>query len=367
MTLWFVLALMTAVAVFAVLWPLSRRGAMRSGNDIAVYKDQLEEIERDRASGRIGAPEAEAARIEVSRRLLAADAAAVAPTTGAASVWRRRAAALAALVLLPAGVVPAYLALGSPGRSAEPLAARLVTPPEQASFAVLLNRIESHLARNPDDGRGWEVVAPIYVRLGRFDEAVQARRNALRLLGATADREADLGEALLAQANGIITAEAKACFDRALALDAKHFKARFFVGLAAEQDGRPAAAAAMWRDLLAGAPPDAPWAEFVRHELARVEGRPASGPSDEDVAASAELTPDQRTEMVRGMVQRLAERLERDGSDLDGWVKLVRAYTVLGDGDRARTAVVNARRALASEPDKLRRLDQAVQGLGLGG
>ena len=80
MMLWFVMALMTAAAIFAVLWPLSRSAATRSGSDVEVYRDQLEEIARDRAGGLIGAAEAEAARIEVSRRLIAAgDAQAGAP------------------------------------------------------------------------------------------------------------------------------------------------------------------------------------------------------------------------------------------------------------------------------------------------
>jgi cytochrome c-type biogenesis protein CcmH len=254
----------------------------------------------------------------------------------------------------------------------EPLAARLQAPPEQRTLATLIGQVEQHLARNPEDGRGWEVLAPVYMRLGRFDEAVKARRNAIRLLGTSAAREADLGEALVAQANGIVTAEAKASFDRAVAADARDARARFFVGLAAEQDGRPAEAATMWRQLLADAPAGAAWTEFVRQSLARIEetagvpaGAPAPGPSEQDVAAAADLTPQQRSEMVRGMVERLAERLKRDGSDVEGWIRLVRAYTVLGERDKARDAASEARQALQAEPDKVRRLDELVNALAL--
>jgi cytochrome c-type biogenesis protein CcmH len=372
MTLWVVFALMTAVAVLAMLWPLGRgRRPETSGSDLAVYQDQLAEIERDRAANRIADREAEAARIEVSRRLLAAadTVSAEARESPAPAAWRRRAAAVAALVLFPLGAIGLYLVLGSPGLPGEPLAARLQVPAEQRSLASLVTQVEAHLARSPEDGRGWEVLAPVYMRLGRFEEAVTARRNALRLLGATAAREADLGEALAAQANGIITDAAKASFERALALDGNDVRARFFIGLAAEQDGRGTEAAAIWRDLIAKAPAGAPWVAFVQRSLARLEGAVSAppGPSEQDMAAAGELTPQQRDDMVRGMVERLAERLKRDGSDIDGWLRLVRAYAVLGERDKARAAASDARRALAPEPDKVRRLDELVKGLGLEG
>ncbi len=113
----------------------------------------------------------------------------------------------------------------------------------------MVAQVEAHLAKNPNEGRGWEVVAPIYLRMGRFDDAVKARRQALALNGATAERQAGLGEALTAAANGIVTAEALAAFKAALALDADHVKARFFLGLAAEQDGRVERSGAIWRAL----------------------------------------------------------------------------------------------------------------------
>jgi cytochrome c-type biogenesis protein CcmH len=379
MTLWFIMALMTAAAIFAVLWPLSRRAPLRTGSDVAVYRDQLDEIERDRAGGLIGAREAEAARVEVSRRLLAAaDVAGSAPQ--ASSGWRRRTVALAALLLLPLGAGGLYLALGSPDLPAQSQQARREMPPEQRSIADLLGRVEAHLEANPEDGRGWEVVGPVYMRLGRYDDAVKARRNTLRFMGSTAAREADLGEALTGAANGIVTAEAKAAFDRALGLDPDDFRARYFSGLAAEQDGRPKDAAEVWRNLLAGAPADAGWIEFVREALLRVDpkavlpqSRPnaaspdASGPSAADVAAASQMSPEQRDTMVRGMVARLAERLKQDGSDVEGWLRLLRAYMVLGDKDQARASAGEARRALEGNADGLRRLDDVIKGLGLEG
>jgi cytochrome c-type biogenesis protein CcmH len=382
MTLWFVLALMTAAAIFAVLWPLSRReSTLRSGSDVNVYRDQLEEIRRDHAAGLIGESEAAAAQVEVSRRLLAAaDAeAAVAPPAADAATGRRRAVAIVALVLLPLGAMGLYLMVGSPMLPGQPLTSR--GPAERQTIAQMVAQVESHLAKNPNEGRGWEVVAPIYLRMGRFEDAVKARRQSLALNGATADRYAGLGEALTAAANGVVTAEALAAFKQAIALDADDVKARFFLGLAAEQDGRVDEAVAAWRALIERAPPDAPWTEFVLAELKRVGGAgtpggapssppssaPTNGPSEEQVAAAKELPPEQQAAMIKGMVERLAERLGKDGSDIEGWLRLVRSYMVLGEREQALAAAGEARRALANEPDKLRRIDELVKGLGLDG
>jgi cytochrome c-type biogenesis protein CcmH len=381
MILWLVLALMTAAAVFAVLWPLSRAARPKtSGSDLVVYQDQLSEIERDRAAGRIGAAEAEAARIEVSRRLLgAADQQERSDESipPAAAARHRRVAAVMALAVLPLGALSLYLAIGSPQLPGEPLAARQQMPADQQSFADMVSKVEAHLARDPNDARGWDVLAPVYLQMGRANDAVAARRHVLRLLGASAAREANLGEALVIAANGIVTDEAKGAFERALALDGNDQRALFFSGLAAEQEGKRDKAATIWRGLLAKAPPGAPWVQFVRQALARVDGTPppevarpapsAPGPSEQDMAAAADLTPQQRGEMIRGMVERLAERLKQDGSDIDGWLRLVRAYAVLGDRDKARAAASEARRALAPEPDKVRRVDELVKGLGLEG
>jgi len=251
MTLWFAVALMTVAAIFAVLWPLARpAGRFRSGSDVEVYRDQLDEIERDRAAGLIADKEAAAAQVEVSRRLIAAaDAQTPAGVPAASAAWRRRMVAIAALVALPFGVGGFYLALGSPTLPDQPLAPRLAAARGTQSVDGLIAQVETHLERNPDDGRGWEVIAPIYARLGRFEDAVKARRNALRLNGETAEREAALGEAMVFAANGVVTTEAKATFEKAVALDAGEVQARYFLGLAAEQDGNRAQAAATWRAL----------------------------------------------------------------------------------------------------------------------
>jgi cytochrome c-type biogenesis protein CcmH len=371
MALWIVFALMTAAAITAVVWPLARKPATgAAGSELVVYKDQLEEIDRDRRAGLIGGAEAEAARLEVSRRLLAAaDKQAAAPVEAPQPVWHRRTAALGALIVLSLLPIGLYVLLGSPNVPGEPAYARSHLPPGHESIATLIGQVEERLARNPDDGAGWEVIAPVYMRLGRFDDAVVARRKALALNGETGARDADLGEALVAAANGVVTDEAKKSFERAVARESQNAKARYFLGLADEQDGNREAAATKWRDMLKDAPGDAPWIELVRAALARVTGAPAAGagPNAEQMAAAQNMSEGQRTAMIRGMVQKLADQLHNDGGDVEGWLRLVRAYVVLGDNDKAKAAAADAKRALASRPDEIKRIDDLVKGLGLEG
>ncbi len=358
MTLWLVFALMTAAAIFAVLWPLGRRKPLRRGSDIAVYRDQLDEIVRDRSAGLIGEAEAEAARVEVSRRLIAAADTAEfeKPALETSSLWRRRATAIVGLVLLPVGAVLLYLMLGSPQLPGEPLAARLNAPNENRSIENLVAQVENHVARNPNDGRAWEVLAPVYMRVGRFDDAVRAWSNVISLNGSNAERESEYGQALVAVANGVVTAEAKAAFERSLKLDAQDVLARFYVGMAADQDGRRADADKIWGDLLANAPPGAPWIEFVRHAMERkatVSATPSATPGESGTPPA--------DHDVNAMVERLAERLKNDGSDVQGWLQLVRSYRVLGQNDKVQTAIADARRTLANDPDKLRQFDEGSE------
>ena len=255
----------------------------------------------------------------------------------------------------------------------EPLAARLEEAHPQGSIAAMISQVEAHLERNPNDARGYEVLAPVYMRLGRFDAAVTARRKLIALKGEDADREADLGEALTAAANGVVTDEAKAAFQQAAKLDPNEAKSQFFLGLAAEQDGDKTKAASIWNAMLANAPNGAPWAGTVKEAIARVTGAAppaaaaAPGPNAAQVEAAQQMNENDRTAMIRGMVARLADKLKQDGTDVDGWQRLLRAYVVLGDRDKAIAAAGDAKRALASDPDKLRQIEDVIKQMGLEG
>ncbi|QUS39313.1 c-type cytochrome biogenesis protein CcmI [Tardiphaga alba] len=372
MALWFVFALMTAAATFAVLLPLGRKSAEAGGTDVAVYKDQLAEVGRDVAAGLIGPAEAEAARVEIGRRLLAAAEADGKSVAGSAP-GMRKAVSLVALIGLPLIAIGAYLPLGSPDMPDMPLASRQQNTNPNQSVVSLIAQVEAHLEKNPTDARGWTVLAPVLARIGRHDEAVRAYRNIITYGGDSAASRADLGEALTMAANGVITADAKAEFDRAVAQDADEVKARYFLGLAAEQDGRGTDAAAIWRAMLEKGPADAPWRPVVTAALTRVGGKgPNLGPnlpalSQETVAATEGMATDDRNAMIQGMVDRLATRLKQDGSDVEGWVRLVRAYLVLGDRDKAKSALADARQAVGSDAERLRKLNDGLKETGLDG
>jgi cytochrome c-type biogenesis protein CcmH len=367
MTLWFVFALMTVAAIFAVLWPLGRRALPQTGgSEAAVYKDQLAEIDRDVAAEMIAPAEAEAARVEISRRLLAAvDGERGLPAQS--NVQLRRLAAVTALIGLPVIAVGFYLWLGSPQLGDFPLAGRTRVAEASQPLENLLAQVEAHLEQNPTDGRGWNVLAPVLARLGRYDEAVRAFRNSITYNGDSAERRSDLGEALLGAAGGVVTSDAKAEFERAIALSADDPKANYFLGLAAEQDGRNADAAAIWRAMLAKAPANAPWRPAVQAALVRLGGPPAPTLQDSAVAAAKEMNDADRGAMIRGMVDRLATRLKQNGDDVEGWLRLVRAYMVMGDRDKAASAVTDARQAVANDAERLRQLNEGLKNLGLDG
>jgi cytochrome c-type biogenesis protein CcmH len=369
MTLWFVFALMTAAAIFAVLWPLGRaRRPHNDGSEATVYKDQLAEIDRDVAAGLIGSSEAVAARVEIGRRLLAAaDSERDRPVRS--NIRLRRSTAVIALVGLPFLAVAFYLSLGSPQLGDFPLAQRTRAPDATQPLDNLVAQVEQHLEKNPTDGRGWNVLAPVLARLGRYDDAVRAYHNSIAYNGDSAERRAGLGEVLTAAAGGVVTSEAKAEFERAVALNADEAKASYFLGLAAEQDGRAAEAASIWRAMLGKAPAAAPWRPLVQAALARVGGGGSTAPalSDDAVAAAKDMNETDRGAMIRGMVERLASRLKQDGNDVEGWLRLVRAYMVMGDSDKAKSALTDARQAFANDAERLRQLNEGLKNLGLDG
>jgi len=385
MILWPILTLMTLGAVIALWWPLARRqGPVRSGSDIAVYRDQLDEIDRDQAASLIGNVEAEAARVEVSRRLIAAaetaKAISAAPAPGLAG-WYRRVTLAAAIVLLPVGAGAVYLSLGSPGLVPVSMNAATNGQPLPAGIENTVAEVETYLESNPRNGRGWELLAPVYFRLGRFDDSVRARRNALEIFGPDAARLGDLGEAMVMASGGVVTAEAKGLFERANAADPEDVMAQYYLGLGARQEGLRDEAKKRWTALVSGAREGAEWLPLVKNALARIDetsppvvvAAPASStanaapkrPSASEVSAAAQMAPAERNGMIESMVARLARKMAENGSDVDGWLRLIKAYSALGERDKALAAAAHARSALAGNSDNLRRIGESAKELGL--
>ncbi|HMM13941.1 MAG TPA: c-type cytochrome biogenesis protein CcmI [Parvibaculum sp.] len=368
MLLWLFFAAMTAAVIVAILRPLTRRMEADFGRqEVDLYKDQLAEISRDLERGVLEPAEAEAAKVEVSRRLIAA----------ADGVEKRKAArgggraltgkfmAMAVIITVPAFALVTYLMLGSPELPDQPFKARMSAPVEQLPLEALVLRVEQHLKEDPQDLRGWEVLAPAYIRQQKYAEAKAAWSRAIALGGENAGRLAARGEAAVLEAGGVVVPAARQDFVRAAALDPREPRTQYYLGLAEIEDGKKDAAIKRWKALLASASADASWRRSVEAELAALEnpGQAAPGPSAEQVGAAAQMSPEARQEMIEGMVSNLAARLEEAPNDLPGWLRLIRAYGVLGKRVEADAALARARKAFAADASALASLDEAEKAL----
>lgn len=359
--IWVVFAFLTGCAMVSVMWPLGRRQASTGGTvDRAFYEAELAGIARDLDTGLIGPAEAESARTEAARRLLAAPP--EAPATPSRS--HVRLVAVLTLVFVPGLTLLLYQGLGQPDYADQPLAARLQKPPAEMDVEVAIARIEKHLAENPDDLRGWELLAPVYMRLGRLQDGARAYGEVVRLRGETTSTLGAWGEALIYAADGEVTAQARGIFEKALARDPAFAQARFYLALGDEQAGRVAEALATYIALVRQSP-DAEWAPMVRNRITALGGTPPeSGITAPDIAG---LPPGEQAAAIRSMVDNLAHRLAAQGGTVDNWAQLIRAYTVLHEPEKARQAVTDGRRALAGDAAAIATLDALASELGLGG
>jgi cytochrome c-type biogenesis protein CcmH len=363
--LWAIFAALTGIAVLAVLWPLARRPRETSpiAHDVAFYRAQLDEIARDGGEAGLSHDEAEAAKAEAARRLIAASERADRKPLETSRLAMRITATVV-LIFIPLITLGLYDRLGHPDWPDAPLQARLDAPLDHMDINVAVARVEAHLAQHPDDARGYEVLIPIYIRLGRFDDAVRMAQTALERLGTTPQRLVVLGETLMAGARGEVTDAAAEAFTKAEALDNPPPEALFYLGLAAAQKGDFAKAREIWQKLLDTAPQDAPWRKDLTARIAALsEARPDNvPPGGETIAALPEA---QREQAIRGMVARLAQRLAENGQDLDGWLRLMRSYVMLKDVDKARAALDSARKNFDADPAGRARIDALARELGL--
>lgn len=270
------MAVMTAVAVAALVWPLARRRTpepTRAEHDLVVYRDQLEELERDIERGLLNAEQASAAKIEIQRRMLAAAADADKETSAADGLDGTWAVAVVA-ALVPAGAFALYLHLGQPGMEDQPFSERLAEAPAAEDgvpdVGKMVDRLARRMAENPDDLEGWLMLGRSYMVQERFADAAQALANANRLGDNDPDIAANYGEALAAAADGIVTPAAHAQFQSSIEADSQNPKARYYLGLALAQEGRLDEALQAWVNLAADSSPDASWQGAVFQQIERV-------------------------------------------------------------------------------------------------
>lgn len=389
-----------AVAVAVILLLALRRGeqAEPPRSDAQMYRDQLADVARDVARGIVPPEEEARLRTEIGRRLLDADRnAATAPqatTSGNNAVW----SSVVAVVVL-AGAVGLYLRWGAPGypdlplalrhqMSDEVLANRLsqaeavartpaapALPPPDADFADLMDKLRKTVAERPDDVTGLALLARNEAALGNLVAAEEAQRRMIAAKGAAAsgaDHSA-LADIMIRAAGGFVSPEAEAELISALERDPKNGAARYFSGLMFTQGGRYDRTFLMWKTLLDEGPADAPWIAPIRAQLPQIAARaginydlpPEAGPDAADIAAAAEMSPEDRQAMIEGMVGQLSDRLATEGGPAEDWAKLIRALGVLKDTTRAGAIYAEAQTRFAGDGAALSFLKEAALEAGL--
>ena len=383
------------VAAFLLVRPLVfSRGqvAGQDSTDAQVFRDQLAEIDRDLDRGTISEAEAEGARVEVSRRLLAANARAE-KLGELAPAPQGHSGLIAGLALMgtPALAAALYFGIGAPGMSDQPLAERRAAaqsglpaghaqvqrpgqeeaeaqitaelPPaplteDQQEYVELVERLQGVVREQPQDAKGRQLLADGLMRLGRWSEAWREFDALIEILGnrADADLHATKAEMMVLAAGGYVSPEAEAAIDRALRLDPTLPLARYYGGLALRQAGRLDDAITMWEGLRRDTPAGAPYLDYLNMMLSEtIQARdgvaPGPGPSAADMAAADEMSAEDRMEMIEGMVQRLADRLAEQGGSVDEWGRLMSSYATLDRPEKAQAAFDAAIAAYPSGPE----------------
>jgi cytochrome c-type biogenesis protein CcmH len=400
--------------------------AASTGN-VEVYRDQLKELEDEVGLGMIDDTHAETARIEIKRRALAADRM-ERPVTPNLSSDERNFAAIGVAGIVVLGSVGLYAVTGKPdlpsmrgsgtAQRASAAFAQDLSIPESfaASMAPasesqeqlrpqaglppvdeMIRRLAARLLQNPKDAEGWRTLGWSYFSMGRFSEASEAYAKAIELSPNIAEIRSARIEALVRSADGVVTSDAKSAIEDTLKLDPKDARARFFKGLAKEQGGDRTSALADWIELQKDVNSDEPWVSDLKKRISELEGdigtpRPGvpkstaggellerlrapggpqmsqsfeKGPSQEDVRAAEAMLPAERSAMIRGMVDGLANRLEQSPRDADGWIKLVRSRVVLGETELAKRALARGLEVFADDKQQRDRIAAAAQQLGL--
>lgn len=384
---WAMAGLLVLIVVALLLLPQLRghaSAARRADYDVNVYKDQLAELDRDQAEGRIGDSEADAARLEIQRRLLAAAEDSESEGSPAGTPRRGLAAIIVAVLAAPAAAFVFYLQTGTPGLPDFPLAERTDRQPTQSSASVegqsmqqLAARLQERLRESPDDPRGWTLLGRTYANIGDSRQAAAAYQRAVELTNRDPELLADWAEARLMARDGSFTPEIFGDFLEARDKNALLPKPWFYIGLDKAMGGDLEGAAQIWTDLLTFQPADAPFATAIREQIARaaseggfdaaaiepsetakklaegiVDALPAEapasgesatvpvapGPTQDQVRAAQEMSAEDRQAFIQSMVERLAEKLEENPNDPTGWERLIRAYEVLGETEKAEKA-----------------------------
>lgn len=386
-----------SVVVVALLVAAMRRvpvqAADGAASDLAVYRDQLAEIERDLARSTIGPDEAARLRAEIGKRVIEADRERkAAPAVGPSATAYRLALVLVGGLVVP-GALLAYWGLGAPGYPDMALAPRLaaldagmaVRPAQEAELATLGRARDADL----DQQLQVELAAvtdPSALRdrfrgafeAGRMQEAVRLQERLLAVIGdaAGSNDHANLALALVAEASGYVSPEAEAALRASLKADMSNELSRYLVGEMFLQGGRFDQAFRFWRPIAEDGTPGSPWVTSIRERIGEVadlagipydlpkEAAPA-GPTAGDVAAAGEMSPQDRQAMIEGMVKQLSDRLATQGGAVEDWNRLIRSLAVLERLPEAQAVYDEAKARFDGNPAEMSFLRLAAVETGL--
>jgi cytochrome c-type biogenesis protein CcmH len=362
--IWLIFAVLTAGVILGITRSLRRASSPENAgaSEVEAYKLQLQELDREEERGTLGREEAQQTRVEVSRRLLRASRQSLgaSPTSSKASSGAIAFVAVAAVISL--GSIGAYVYYGRPGIPDQPLEARLNAPLAEQSLDVQVANLERRLRQNPADAAGWAALASIYFKSGLFEKAADLYQKAIGAGGENESMLLGLAESLTFANDGFIPEQAAQALKAVLKRDPGSTRALFWSGLLAEQDGKKADAEKIYRDLLAAKIHPA-LKKIVTQRLEALSAVADNASEERKAAAEDALTGRGKETMIRGMVERLAARLEKDKSDLQGWLMLIRSYAVLKDTAKAKAAMAATREQFASDPGALEQIDATAKEL----
>ena len=383
MVTWVSLFLFFSVSALLIVRPFLGGKQKKTGAlELATRRDELqtalEAVDRDETVGLVSRVEAEQSRIQIAKDYEAyiAEGESEPPS----EQFQRSSGSLAAfgsVLVLGAVAATTYALAGTPGFRDQPLDWRIENDP-LVQVAHNVDRMESYLAQNPEDATAWAMVAPIYFEFRDWSKAAHAYLSAARFGDFTDPQKAQLlvmaTRAMLGETEGHFTEPSMIVVDAAVRFDPQNVQARFLQADAKEQSTSPEEAIPAWENFLQAFPEDTfGFAELANQRLDLLRTRassaqstgPAKGPTQEQIDAAADLSDEDRSLMIEGMVSRLADRLESDPSDIDGWEQLIRSYMVLGRANDAQAALDSARNGLTADSDAQRRLSSLAEELSL--
>jgi len=358
MLFWISTLILLVVASLCVLLPLAGKQQVNEDDvpsSLDFFKEQIRQLDSEIEQQKKPSLALLSERAEVARRMLKEARRGKRETKNRTSKRGQVATvSICAVLGVPALTLALYATLGAGGQADYPLSARKNLSLAEQPVEDLVQRAETHLATNPDDTKGWTLLADVYGRLNKPLDRARALRQLVRIEGETPELLSDLGEALTIIGGNIVPAEARTMFEKALAEKPSLIKPNIYIALALDQEGKPESALKIWEGLATLNQSDPRWAKLASDQIQKLREKtglqePAQPGIDE----------------INAMVASLADRLSEQDGTVREWSRLMRSYIVLDEPVKASLALDSARKQFVSEPENLQKINQLAKQLGV--